>query len=438
MGRRSLNKVNGLCYTEDVFDKEGKKVTKLLFDNCNRLIDVANNYLHHVRMYKTSSYNSINRIARDILYLHNFLIKKNLTVEEINRDILIEFIDYLKKVKVRSENTTLNDFKRPKYAVENSLNEYIPMQSKNNKSNVTQMNFYGGLFEVSICRIFKICISYIRHLHSKGICNNMLDHQINSREVNRLLRKSDLEVHDHEIIPIEEDMILSESQIDEINKACSAPYERLLYFIMEMFGVRIGEAIGAKIFYYNIEDLRTIKGDIEFKDGTWYFKVVRRSSNPHYCRNTKSKKSRAIALLSDDIFTFERLLEKYLKWREKKVKKKYIEWLFISSLGNHLSQNVAYNQFKRVLYKALLTGRNHITLHSYRHTWATREILAGIPIELVSKALGHKNSRTTEELYFHVTSKGRAEIRDKYDKEWSKYENRYGKIAYPSDKRDDT
>ncbi len=42
--------------------------------------------------------------------------------------------------------------------------------------------------------------------------------------------------------------------------------------------------------------------------------------------------------------------------------------------------------------------------HGLRHTYATLALEAGIPIELLSKRLGHASIATTADLYQHVTN----------------------------------
>jgi site-specific recombinase XerD len=55
--------------------------------------------------------------------------------------------------------------------------------------------------------------------------------------------------------------------------------------------------------------------------------------------------------------------------------------------------------------KRHLRGKLKITdgnLHMFRHTFATRQLHAGIPIAVVSKLLGHGNISTTLNIYAHV------------------------------------
>lgn len=67
-------KIKGLCYVEDVLNEKGIKIAKVIFDNSCKLIDDANAFLRELRITRTSSYNSINRIAYDLCYFYDFLV----------------------------------------------------------------------------------------------------------------------------------------------------------------------------------------------------------------------------------------------------------------------------------------------------------------------------------------------------------------------------
>ena len=54
---------------------------------------------------------------------------------------------------------------------------------------------------------------------------------------------------------------------------------------------------------------------------------------------------------------------------------------------------------KRHLHGKLKVSGN---LHMFRHTFATRQIHAGVPIPVVSQLLGHANIATTLNIYAHV------------------------------------
>jgi len=46
-----------------------------------------------------------------------------------------------------------------------------------------------------------------------------------------------------------------------------------------------------------------------------------------------------------------------------------------------------------------------LSTHIFRHTHASKLAELGVPIELISKRLGHKDSAITRQIYLHVTKK---------------------------------
>lgn len=99
------------------------------------------------------------------------------------------------------------------------------------------------------------------------------------------------------------------------------------------------------------------------------------------------------------------LYNKYLKERVKINAKD--NSLFISSYKSRISskglQKVVDNICKEM-------NIEHLTPHSMRHICGSSLISAGIPIEKVSKLLGHTNANTTYRWYMHVDEDDRKQI----------------------------
>lgn len=75
---------------------------------------------------------------------------------------------------------------------------------------------------------------------------------------------------------------------------------------------------------------------------------------------------------------------------------------FFSPDGEHIHY-YAYNKYLKE-NSAKLIGRT-ITVHALRHTHASLLLEKGIPVETISRRLGHENSKVTKEIYLHVTEK---------------------------------
>lgn len=134
---------------------------------------------------------------------------------------------------------------------------------------------------------------------------------------------------------------------------------------------------------------------------------------------TGTRNSETRSILIDDIDYTTGILVvkgKYSKNREIKLNKTlldmYRKYLYyrnqISTNDNHLlvSKNgkpMASQNFKDIFTKyAERCGLEGITPHTFRHSFASIMINNGIPIEVVSKLLGHTNVNITYQWYLHL------------------------------------
>lgn len=70
--------------------------------------------------------------------------------------------------------------------------------------------------------------------------------------------------------------------------------------------------------------------------------------------------------------------------------------LFLDRTGTkRLAYSTAYGQLQRLVGKAGIPAGNAITPHSLRHTFVTESLAAGVPLQDVQDAAGHRDPRTT-------------------------------------------
>lgn len=74
------------------------------------------------------------------------------------------------------------------------------------------------------------------------------------------------------------------------------------------------------------------------------------------------------------------------------------EFLFTSIDGNFLDGRDFSRSFERLLKRA---GVPHKKFHAFRHTYATRLLLAGTPLSVVQKLMGHSSIEMTA-VYLHA------------------------------------
>jgi len=81
-----------------------------------------------------------------------------------------------------------------------------------------------------------------------------------------------------------------------------------------------------------------------------------------------------------------------------------------SSASQPVSETTVQGALRRTVKKLKIA--KHVHPHTFRHSYATHLIEAGVPIQHVQQCLGHRSLVTTM-IYLHVTESGREQSREK-------------------------
>ena len=106
---------------------------------------------------------------------------------------------------------------------------------------------------------------------------------------------------------------------------------------------------------------------------------------------TKSRKNRVVPM-NDELF-------RVLMERKSSVRFE-CDTVFYDNFGKGLLENTVSQKFKRAVRLAGLNDRLHF--HSLRHSFASALVSSGVSLFIVSKFLGHSNSKTSE-VYSHLS-----------------------------------
>ena len=87
-------------------------------------------------------------------------------------------------------------------------------------------------------------------------------------------------------------------------------------------------------------------------------------------------------------------------------------WVFATGLGASLVPDDTSRTFSRICAAA---GLPPLSFHSLRHTAASLQLAAGVPLETVSKRLGHATLATTADVYGHLLPEANAAAAGKVD-----------------------
>jgi integrase len=163
----------------------------------------------------------------------------------------------------------------------------------------------------------------------------------------------------------------SDAEVDDIlNRSTGAI--RLFYWLAVETGMRSGELTGLRCC-----DVDPVKKLVRVRQAVWHGKV----------QTPKTKNSiRDIPTPSEIVDA----LREHIGSREE-------GFVFTTKNGTPWNSDLV---LKRHLHGKLKVANG--TLHMFRHTFATRQLNAGVPVAVVSKILGHASISTTLNIYTHV------------------------------------
>jgi tyrosine recombinase XerC len=303
-------------------------------------------------------------------------INKNI---DLSKDIqkIIEFLDYIKYVRVFSEKTVIN------YTID--LRQFLNHLSKRGEHlrDITKKSLrkyivymHKEKFSVkSIHRKISSLKSFFKYLSKKGYVVNNPALTLNYPKLEKKLP---------EILSVNE----VESLMDSFKP--TTPIETRDKCIVETLyssGIRVGELTGLNI------------GDIDLVSKT--IKVIgKRKKERIAFLTTRALRSLKLYLdIRDQLFEDVKSSLKILQ-NEKP--------LFISVKGTRLHPTSVYTIIKK--YSNLIASGKKISPHTFRHSFATHLMNNGADIRILQELLGHESISTTQ-IYTHVSKE---RLRDVY------------------------
>ena len=185
----------------------------------------------------------------------------------------------------------------------------------------------------------------------------------------------------------EEEMV---NLLEALNEYAPLPYKTIISFLL-FTGLRRGEMSG-----------------LEWKDIDFDNNIIHIRRNVIYLKETgiyedtpKNKYSNRKIKVSDYVM---QMLRKYREWQDDKREKLGSKWketdkVCIGTTGKPLHPSTPSKWLSAFNKKH---GLKPIHLHTLRHTSATMMIMNGIPLNEISKRLGHNCASTTSNIYCHV------------------------------------
>jgi integrase len=170
-----------------------------------------------------------------------------------------------------------------------------------------------------------------------------------------------------------EEKYLEKEELEKLVHAMSVPYHRELTVFLVLTGLRIGEA------------LALTPSDVDLQTRLIH---VTKTYIPSKKKDGPTKADGS----TRDIFIQDEILPIMADLRPKK-------YLFEAH-----GERIRYDAYRKYLHETSekAIGRA-IVPHALRHTHTSLLAAAGVPLDVISRRLGHADSKITREIYFHVT-----------------------------------
>lgn len=221
----------------------------------------------------------------------------------------------------------------------------------------------------------------LRALLRWGYKNDFIDDISFLDKLEKFKDRSKKEKLEHKFLEVEEVTMLLEGMTHDTWK--------LLTKFMILSGLRVGEAIALK------------NSDIDFESNM--ITVDKNYDIIHkFSTSTKTESSERKVFMQMDLIDCVKEIQSYMKFKQKALG--YHSNQLFSCENNGYVQYAAFNKYLRENGIRYL-GRNDVTTHVLRHTSASLFLEQGIPVDVISKRLGHRDSKITREIYLHITSK---------------------------------
>ena len=177
---------------------------------------------------------------------------------------------------------------------------------------------------------------------------------------------------------------------EEITKLLShmAPHWKLLTQFLILSGMRIGEVMDL-----DVSDVRIDTREIDINSAY--------SLRIHASSSVKTETSNRVIYIQNELLECVKDIDKYRRSIEKK-NSCVCRFFFPYIDGGRLHYD-AYRKYLKEMTEKYI-GRK-LTPHALRHTHTSLLAEAGIPLEQITRRLGHADSKITREVYLHITSR---------------------------------
>ena len=201
--------------------------------------------------------------------------------------------------------------------------------------------------------------------------------------------------------------VLSKKEQETFLNCSLGTFYHELFVVMINTGMRVGEITALT------------KSDIDFETNTisvtknlLYQRLEGDEKKEFHIGNTKTKSSvRKIPMNQQCREALQKQILKKEIVKKRKIKdidEEFKDLLFVTKFNTPINDVIVSDAIKRIINEINLSKDNleqmeYFSSHTFRHTFATNALEAGVPMRVVQEWLGHATMQMTANLYSHVT-----------------------------------
>ena len=187
-----------------------------------------------------------------------------------------------------------------------------------------------------------------------------------------------------------EEKYLESWELKMLLKNMAIPKWKILAELTALSGLRIGEALA-------LED-----SDVDLSSREIHVTKTRDSVN-NLTDYPKTQKSNRDIYMQDELYVLCKKAKAYMK--EERFACGYHSDLFLSDVNGNFLNYYSYNNYLKETAEKVLKKNVKVTTHIMRHTHTSLMAEQGVDLDIISRRLGHSNSKITRDIYYHVTRK---------------------------------
>jgi integrase len=173
--------------------------------------------------------------------------------------------------------------------------------------------------------------------------------------------------------------VLAVQDIERVIGCCDRLRDRLLFSVLRDSGIRVGEALGLRH-----EDINARRMELSVR-----FRVNANGARAKTVNRVIPIPAGLVLLYSDYLHEEYGALDS--------------DYVFVSLWSSNPGQPLTYSAVHSLVRRLRRASGVAFHPHAFRHTYATRLLRTGTPVEVVQKLMGHASATTTVDIYGHLS-----------------------------------